>query len=107
MSVRHEELRMIERSALEDDTVVGKRLQEGDERIDLVGVQGWSGDAKQLDDRAVEFVDGKHVAAPGIQLDHLTKRQHVAIVEVRRGERHVAERRDFERTLYTKALVHN
>jgi hypothetical protein len=41
-----------------------------------------------------------------IQLDHLTKREHVAIVEVRRGERHVAKRRDFERALHPKALVH-
>jgi hypothetical protein len=37
MSIRHEELRMIERSALEDDPVVGKALQEGDQCVDLVG----------------------------------------------------------------------
>src|SRR6476620_6217921 len=106
MSVRHEELRMIERSALEHDPVVGERLQEGDERVDLVGVQRRGRDAQWLDDRAAEFVDGKHVAAPAIQLDRLTKREHVAIVEVRRGERHVPERWDFERALHPKALVH-
>ena len=106
MSVRHEELRMIERSALEDDPVIGKHLQKGDERVDLVG--GHRGrDAKRLDDRAVELVDGKHIAAPAIELDHLPKREHVAIVKVRRSERHVAERRDFERALNPKTLVHD
>ena len=37
MYVRHEELRMVEWCALGYDPVVGKRLQEGDERVDLVG----------------------------------------------------------------------
>ena len=67
----------------------------------------WGRDAERLDDRAVEFVDGKHVAAAAIQLDHLAQREHVAVVKVRRGERHVAERRDFERALDPKALVHD
>src|SRR6188474_2654106 len=105
MSVRHEELRMIEWSALEHDPVVGKRLQVSDERVDLVGVQRRGRDAQRLDDRAVELVDGKHIATPAIQFDHLTKRERVAIVEIRRGERYVAERRDFERALNPKALV--
>src|SRR5689334_13564612 len=107
MSVRHEELRMIERRALEDDPVVSERLQVGDERIDFVGAQRRGWDAQRLDDRAVEFVDGKHTAAPAIELDHLPKRERVAIVEVRRSERHVAERRDFKRALNPKALVHD
>src|SRR6476469_5268583 len=107
MSVRHEKLRMIERSALEDDTLVGERLQEGDERIDLVRVQCGGRDAERLDDRTLEFVDGRYVAPASIQLDYLTKCEHVAIVKVRRGERYVAERRNFKRALHTKALVHD
>src|SRR5919197_1055964 len=35
------------------------------------------------------------------------KCEHVTIVEVRRGERHVAERRDFERALHPKAFVND
>src|SRR5690348_8352667 len=107
MSVRHEELWMVEWSALEDDPVIGERLQEGDERIDLVRVQRRGRDAERLNDRAVEFVDGKHIATPAIQLDYLTKREHVAIVKVRCGERHIAEGRNFERALHAKALVHD
>src|SRR6476620_9487791 len=107
MSVRHEELRMVEWRALEYDPVVGERLHVSNECVDLVGTYRRGRDAQRLDDRAVEFVDGKHIAAPAIEFDPLPKREHSSIVKVRRSERHVANRRDFERALNPKALVHD
>ncbi len=52
MSVRHEELRVVERRAAVEHALVGEGLQEGDDRVDLVG--GQRRNAERLDGRAVE-----------------------------------------------------
>src|SRR4029450_12940060 len=52
MSVRHEELRMVERSALRDDPLIGEGFHEGDDRVDLVGAQRRT--SERRDDCAVE-----------------------------------------------------
>ena len=72
--------------------------------VDLVGGQG--GQAQRLDRRAVERGQRRHVAAAAVELDHLAQRARVAVVEVRRGQRHVAQRRDLERAVDAEALGH-
>ena len=67
MSVRHEELRVVERSALRDDPLIGEGFHEGDDRVDLVGAQRRN--SERHDDCAVEFLDRSDVAATAVQLD--------------------------------------
>src|SRR4051812_12367981 len=60
MSIGHEDLRMIKRSALQEHSLVGESFQESDDGIDLIGGQKWH--SHRLDKRAVKRLDRKDVA---------------------------------------------
>ena len=80
---------MVEGGRLGPDSLVGERLEEGDERV-LVGV----GEAEVADVRVQLGV--REVAAAAVEVHDLAQGQLAAVVEVGRGQLDVAESRHLE-----------
>ena len=103
MAIGHEELRVVERGAAIAHALVGQRSRKAT-MASFRRKPDWGGRAARWACRRLR--DRRHVAAAAIELHDLAQRQGVAVVEVRSGQRDVAQRGDLERALDAETLGH-
>ena len=96
MAVRHEDLRMIEGGTAKEHPLVRQRFHERDQRVDSSSVRFGTPSGSMVTSSRV-LIGATFPAA--VELDDFVERADIAVMEIRGGQRDVAQRRHLERAI--------